>query len=168
MDTNEEINPVESLIIDDETINLKTHIKIKKYLSGEVVSLKDNYAQVKLSCTKEMAVDEMGLIHGGFTFGAADFAAMAAVNDPYVVLVGALSKFLAPVKVGDTVIFEAYAKFEDARKREVDVIGSINDIKVFEGRFDAVILPEHVLKLKLKKVRKTQDQRDQKDQKDHK
>ncbi len=163
METNEEINPVENLIIDDdESINLKTHTKIKKYLSGDIVTLKENYAQVKLSCTKEMAVDEMGLIHGGFTFSAADFAAMAAVNEPYVVLIGAVSKFLAPVKVGDIIIFEAYAKFEDARKREIDVVGSINDIKVFEGRFDAVILPEHVLKLKLKKVRKSKNKKDYK------
>jgi len=163
VDTNEEMNPVENLIIDDdESINLKTHTKIKKYLSGDIVTLKENYAQVKLSCTKEMAVDEMGLIHGGFTFSAADFAAMAAVNEPYVVLIGAVSKFLAPVKVGDIIIFEAYAKFEDARKREIDVVGSINDIKVFEGRFDAVILPEHVLKLKLKKVRKSKNKKDYK------
>ena len=163
MDTNEEMNPVENLIIDDdESINLKTHTKIKKYLSGDIVTLKENYAQVKLSCTKEMAVDEMGLIHGGFTFSAADFAAMAAVNEPYVVLIGAVSKFLAPVKVGDIIIFEAYAKFEDARKREIDVVGSINDIKIFEGRFDAVILPEHVLKLKLKKVRKSKNKKDYK------
>ena len=151
----ETTNSVENLIINDETINLKTHNKIKKYLSGDIVSLKENYAQVKLSCTKEMSVDDIGLIHGGFTFSAADFAAMAAVNDPYVVLIGASCKFLAPVKVGDIVIFEAYAKFEDARKREVDVVGNINDIKVFEGKFDTVVLPEHVLKLKLKKARKT-------------
>jgi hypothetical protein len=56
--------------------------------------------------------------------------------------------------VGDVVLFEAHAKFEDARKREVDVVGSINDIKVFEGTFTAVILPEHVLKLKLKRSKK--------------
>ena len=163
METNEEVNPVENFVTDDdESINLKTHTKIKKYLSGNIVSLKENYAQVKLSCTREMAADEMGLIHGGFTFSAADFAAMAAVNDPYVVLIGAVSKFLAPVKVGDIVMFEAYAKFEDARKREVDVVGSINDIKVFEGKFDAVILSEHVLKLKLKKARKTKNKNNHK------
>lgn len=161
MDKNEESNQLEDYISDDddEAINLKTHTKIKKYLSGDIVKLKENYAEVKLRCTKEMAVDEMGLVHGGFTFSAADFAAMAAVNDPYVVLIGAVSKFLAPVKVGDVVTFEAHAKFEDARKREVDVFGSINDIKVFEGKFDAVILPEHVLKLKLKKVRKNKNRK---------
>jgi acyl-CoA thioesterase len=160
VDKNEELDQLEEYISDDEeSINLKTHTKIKKYLSGDIISLKENYAEVKLRCTKEMAVDDMGLIHGGFTFSAADFAAMAAVNDPYVVLIGAVSKFLAPVKVGDIVTFEAYAKFEDARKREVDVTGSINDIKVFEGKFDAVILPEHVLKLKLKKVRKNKNRK---------
>ena len=156
MADNEEANSTEEIfdneIVEDDTINLKlnTHQKIKKYLSGEVEELKENYAKIRLSCTKEMAVDEMGLIHGGFTFSAADFAAMAAVNEPYVVLIGANTKFLAPAKVGDVIIFEAHAKFEDARKREIDVVGTINDIKVFKGTFDAVILPEHVLKLKLK------------------
>jgi len=162
VDKNEESVLLDNYTEDDESTNLKTHTKIKKYLSGDIVSLKENYAQVKLRCTNEMAVDDMGLIHGGFTFCAADFAAMAAVNDPYVVLIGAVSKFLAPVKVGDTVIFEAHAKFEDARKREVDVIGSINDIKVFEGKFDAVILPEHVLKLKLKKTKSNHKNKDHK------
>ncbi len=146
----EENNSLEN----EKKVELNTHKRIKKYLSGEIELLKENYAKVKLVCTKEMAVDEMGLIHGGFTFGAADFAAMAAVNDPFVVLIGANSKFLAPAKIGDIIIFEAYARFEDARKREVTVIGNINEIKVFEGTFDAVILPEHVLKLKLKKNNK--------------
>lgn len=138
----------------EDIVNLNTHKKIKKYLSGDIELLKENYAKVKLNCTSEMAVDEMGLIHGGYTFGAADFAAMAAVNEPYVVLIGANSKFLAPAKVGDTVVFEAHARFEDARKREISVVGSINEIKIFEGIFDAVILPEHVLKLKLKRSKK--------------
>ncbi len=156
---NNDINDAESIEENNSSekekkVELNTHTKIKKYLSGEIELLKENYAKVKLVCTKEMAVDEMGLIHGGFTFSAADFAAMAAVNDPFVVLIGANSKFLAPAKVGDIIIFEAHARFEDARKREVAVIGNINEIKVFEGTFDAVILPEHVLKLKLKKRNK--------------
>ncbi len=162
MPENPEENSTEELIQDndDDIVSLKTHTKIKKYLSGEIDTLKENYAKVRLNCTNEMSVDEMGLVHGGFTFSAADFAAMAAVNEPYVVLIGSNNKFLAPVKVGDTVIFEAHARFEEARKREVDVVGSINDIKVFEGTFTAVILPEHILKLKLKrskKVKKSQD-----------
>ncbi|NPA74028.1 MAG: PaaI family thioesterase [Epsilonproteobacteria bacterium] len=149
-------NSYEDFAIEDDKnlVSLKTHAKIKKYLTGDIEILKENYAKVRLTCTNEMSVDEMGLVHGGFTFGAADFAAMAAVNEPYVVLIGSKSKFLAPVKVGDVVIFEAHARFEDARKREVDVVGVLNDIKVFEGTFTAVILEEHVLKLKLKRSKK--------------
>ncbi len=158
---NEENNEIEEIFENSkEKIDLKTHNKIRKYLIGDVEYLKKNYAKIRLNCTKEMAVDDMGLIHGGFTFGAADFAAMAAVNEPYVVLIGADSKFLAPVKVGDVVLFEAHARFEDARKREIDVVGSINEIKVFEGTFAAVILPEHVLKMKLKRGKKVKVSQD--------
>jgi acyl-coenzyme A thioesterase PaaI-like protein len=44
-----------------------------------------------------MAADQRGLVHGGFTFGLADYAAMVAVNDPNVVLGAAEVRFLAPV-----------------------------------------------------------------------
>ena len=96
-----------------------------------------------------MAVDELGLIHGGFTFGAADFCAMATINHPNVVLVSSNSKFLAPVKVGDVVIFESEVVFDDDKKQEVIVRGTIDDIKVFEGVFGTVVLKKHVLKLKI-------------------
>jgi acyl-coenzyme A thioesterase PaaI-like protein len=96
-----------------------------------------------------MAVDELGLIHGGFTFGAADFCAMATINHPNVVLTNSKSKFLAPVKVGDIVIFESEIVFDDDRRQEVNVIGKIDDIKVYEGVFGTVVLQKHVLKLKI-------------------
>jgi acyl-CoA thioesterase len=135
---------------DDEGI-LKTHERIRMHLCGSIVDLKKGYAKVTLPCSKDMSVDNLGLIHGGFIFGAADFAAMAAVNEPTVVLIGSKTRFLAPAKIGDVVEFEAKAKFEDARKRDVEVIGKINDIKVFEGTFYTVVLEKHVLKLKLPK-----------------
>lgn len=50
-----------------------------------------------------MKVDSHGLIHGGFLFGAADYASMLAVNDPNVVLASAEVRFLRPLKSGDTV-----------------------------------------------------------------
>ena len=80
-------------------MKLKTHLKLDSTLCGEVVELEEGYAKVRLETTQGMAADERGLIHGGFTFGAADFAAMAAVNDKNVVLVEATSRFLAPVVV---------------------------------------------------------------------
>jgi acyl-coenzyme A thioesterase PaaI-like protein len=48
-----------------------------------------------------MVVDAHGLVHGGFVFGLADYAAMLAVNDPNVVLGAAEARFLKPVRRGD-------------------------------------------------------------------
>ncbi len=134
-----------------EELELKTHQRIDQSLCGTLLELKDGYAKVELETTREMAVDEMGLVHGGFTFAAADFAAMAAVNDPNVVLVSSDCRFLSPVKVGDRVVFTAQELYKESRKRKIHVIGTFEDIKVFEGDFMAVVLERHVLKLKLLK-----------------
>ena len=130
---------------------LRTHQRIDQTLCGTLVELKPGYAKVELETTKDMIVDEMGLVHGGFTFGAADFAAMAAVNEPNVVLVSSECRFLSPVKVGDMIVFEAKELYREARKRNIHVVGYFEDIKVFEGEFMAVVLDRHVLKLKLVK-----------------
>ncbi len=130
---------------------LKTHQRINQELCGRLLELRSGYAKVELDTTREMTVDEMGLVHGGFTFAAADFAAMAAVNDPNVVLVSSQCRFLAPVKVGDRVVFEAKELYKETKKRTVYVTGYYEEIKVFEGEFMAVVLDRHVLKLKLVK-----------------
>ncbi|RUM56177.1 MAG: PaaI family thioesterase [Nautilia sp.] len=135
--------------MEEEKIELNTHKKINQNLCGKLIELKENYAKVKLEATEEMAVDDLGLIHGGFTFAAADFCAMATINHPNVVLTNSQSKFLAPVKVGDIVIFESEVIFDDDKKQEIKVVAKINDIKVYEGIFDSVILKKHVLKLKI-------------------
>ncbi len=130
----------------EERIELQTHLKYNQKF-GRVVELKEDYAKVILEATEEMAVDEEGLIHGGFTFSAADFCAMAAINEPYVVLVRAVNvEFSAPVKVGDVVEFESDILMKEKRKVEVKVTGRLNEIKVFEGIFGCVILDRHVLK----------------------
>jgi len=130
-------------------IDLRTHLRIDQGLCGTLIELKPGYAKVKLDATREMIVDDLGLVHGGFTFAAADFAAMAAVNEPNVVLVSSNCRFLSPVKVGDRVIFEAKELYREARKRHIHVLGYFEDVKVFEGDFVAVVLERHVLKLKL-------------------
>jgi len=61
------------------------------------------------------------LIHGGFTFGLADYAAMLAVNEPTVVPANATAKFLAPVVVGDRLEAEATVEQTDGKKRTVKV-----------------------------------------------
>ena len=129
-----------------ENIELKTHLKFNPKF-GRLIEITEEGAKVLLETTPDMAVDEEGLVHGGFTFGAADFCAMASVNEPYVVLVKATNcEFMAPVKVGDKVEFEGEIMMKEKRKVEVKVVGTLNDVKVFEGLFSCVVLDNHVLK----------------------
>ncbi|NPA12049.1 MAG: PaaI family thioesterase [Epsilonproteobacteria bacterium] len=127
---------------------LKTHLKLDPRY-GRLTELNDDFAKVVLECKPDMAVDEEGLIHGGFIFGAADFCAMATINEEYVVLAKATNcEFMAPLKVGDIVEFTSEILMKEKRKAEVKVTGTMNEIKIFEGIFSCVILDTHVLKYK--------------------
>jgi acyl-coenzyme A thioesterase PaaI-like protein len=65
---------------------LNTHERINTVYSGEILKLESGYAKVHIGNHEVMRADEVGLVHGGFIFSAADFAAMVAVNEPNVVL----------------------------------------------------------------------------------
>ena len=134
---------------ENEAVVLRTHDMINSRYSGDLDEIKDGYARVSLLTNEDMRADSYGLVHGGFIFSAADYAAMVAVNDPNVVLASSSSTFLSPVRVGDQVVFEAKVRHKDGRKREVIITGSVHDIKVYEGNFKTVILEKHVLKLNL-------------------
>lgn len=91
-----------------------------------------------------MATDDKGLIHGGFTFSLADYAAMVAVNHPNVVLSKASFKFIKPVKVGETII--AIGKVDKGGEQAiVDVEVKKGDQLVAMGTFDCYIPKTHVL-----------------------
>ena len=126
-------------------MQLNTHLNINTSLCGKVTKLQENYAEVLLHTTQQMTADKQGLIHGGFIFGAADYAAMSAVNDPHVVLGASSSKFLAPVKVGDAVLCKATVVSEKGKKREVSVRAFVDEKLVFEGDFTTFVLTQHVL-----------------------
>jgi len=135
----------------NQQTSLNTHERINTVYSGEIVKLQSGYAKVLLETNEVMRADEVGLVHGGFIFSAADFAAMAAVNEPNVVLASCNCLFLAPVRVGDVVTFEASEHQKEGRKRNVSVKGFVHDIKVFEGEFKTVVTERHVLRLDLMK-----------------
>ena len=134
---------------EEQTIYLNTHESINQDLSGEIQKLENGYVEVDLATTDDMLADDMGLIHGGFIFSAADYAAMAAVNERNVVLVASECQFLSPVKLGDTVRIVAKLRHKEGRKRNVEVEAFVFDIKVFTGLFKTVITERHVLKLNL-------------------
>ncbi|WP_345970947.1 hotdog domain-containing protein [Sulfurimonas sp. HSL1-6] len=124
---------------------LNTHLNIDTALCGNVITLDKGYAAVELETTPAMAADDKGLVHGGFIFGAADYAAMAAVNEPTVVLAGSSCRFLAPSQVGETLLFKAECLENDGKKYQITVNAYCGETKVFSGEFTAVVLPAHVL-----------------------
>lgn len=124
---------------------LKTHLNIDSTLCGKVTKLEEGYAEVLLHTTQQMTADAQGLVHGGFIFGAADYAAMSAVNDPYVVLGSSSSKFVAPVKVKDVVHLKAKVSTTKGKKKIVDVEAFVSEKLVFEGSFTTFVLDAHVL-----------------------
>lgn len=123
---------------------IRTHKLASKDWVGEVVEVKEGYAVVRLKTRDEMKVDEFGLVHGGFTFGAADLAAMVAVNEETVVLYKAEVKFTAPVKVGEEVVARARVVERDGKKRKVEV-EAWTDKKVLEGVMYCYVPEKHVL-----------------------
>jgi len=126
-------------------MKLNTHLELDNTLNGKVVELKENYSKVELTTTPLMVADSHGLIHGGFIFCAADFACMAAVNDPFVVLAKSETKFTAPTKLNDIVILEASIKEQNGIKSTVEVIATVEDKIVFKGTFYTATLEKHVL-----------------------
>lgn len=122
-----------------------THRKIDETLCGTPVLLEPGVAQVALKTSGVMAADEAGLVHGGFVFCAADYAAMLAVNDPYVVLGASECRFSAPITVGQTVMLKANVTETKGTKRMVEVQGHVDDCSVFSGTFTTFVLENHVL-----------------------
>jgi acyl-coenzyme A thioesterase PaaI-like protein len=93
----------------------------------------------------QMAADQQGLVHGGFIFSAADYAAMIAVNHPHVVLGACDVKFLKPVRVGETVMVRATVQEVKGKKYWVSVSATKDADEVFQGMFTCFVLDKHVL-----------------------
>ncbi len=126
-------------------MEISTHQKIDRKLCGNPLEIREGYSRVELVAEDNMAVDQTGLVHGGFIFGQADYAAMIAVNHPNVVLGGADVKFLKPVKTGERVVAEARVAAVEKKKHTVEVSVTRDGVKVFEGTFFCFVLEKHVL-----------------------
>lgn len=126
-------------------MKIHTHPKIDRSLCGEPVSLSEGEAVVRLTTSSAMLADDRGLVHGGFVFGLADYAAMLAVNDPFVVLGSAEVRFLAPVELGEIVEASARVTERKGKKHVVTVSAKAGEREVFAGTMTAFVLDQHVL-----------------------
>lgn len=123
----------------------RTHLGIDRRLCGEPVSLGEGTAIARFVATPEMAADERGLVHGGFVFGLVDHAAMLAVNDPFVVLGSAETRFTGPVRVGDEVVATATRTEQKGKKHVLEVRAMVGEREVLTGTMTAFALESHVL-----------------------
>lgn len=126
-------------------MKIDTHRHIDQTLCGQPLSVERGKCQVELTTTPKMAADEQGLVHGGFIFGAADYAAMIAVNHPHVVLGASDVKFLKPVRVGEKVMAQAQVQEVKGKKYWVSVNVTKGGEAVFQGMFTCFVLDQHVL-----------------------
>ncbi|MBU3915901.1 PaaI family thioesterase [bacterium] len=126
-------------------MEITTHNKINNRLCGLPLETRKGYSRVGMKTDEIMAVDESGLVHGGFIFGLADHAAMIAVNHPNVVLGSSEVKFQKPVKVNDILIAEAKVTEIKNKKQSVGVAVKRGSDVVFEGSFTCFVLDKHVL-----------------------
>jgi len=127
-------------------IQQRTHLKIKEELSGTPIELKEGYSRIQIKTSEDMIADEFGLVHGGFTFSLADYAAMLAVNHPNVLLTKANVKFLKPVVSGDIMIAEGKIIKNQGKKYIVKVNVRREKELIFEGDFLCFVSENHILK----------------------
>ena len=126
-------------------MDIITHQAIDPQLCGRPVEVKQGFSHVVLDTSQAMAADQTGLVHGGFIFGLADYAAMIAVNHPNVVLGAADVKFLKPVRIGDQVSAKAHVEEVQGKKQWVAVSVSAGEETIFQGMFTCFVLEKHVL-----------------------
>ena len=127
-------------------MEILTHKKAAPLLLGSPVRVESGKrAEVELLTSEEMAVDSYGLVHGGFTYGLADYTAMLTVNHPFVVLGKSESRFIAPVRVGDLMKAVGRVTEEEGGKKTVTVDVQVEGKKVFTGVFTCYALEKHVL-----------------------
>jgi len=126
-------------------MDIRTHRGIDHGLCGTPVFTAENESRVEMTALPEMAVDDTGLVHGGFVFGLADHAAMIAVNHPNVVLGGAEVRFMKPVSVGESITASASAGPLEGKKQVVTVRVDREGVEVFSGTFTCFVLEKHIL-----------------------
>ncbi|HIP02407.1 MAG TPA: hypothetical protein EYG75_02715 [Campylobacterales bacterium] len=128
---------------DDLTLasKLNSHKNIHTNHSYKLLELSEGYARTSINSQKSETVDKENIVYDGSIFSAANFCAMAAVNEEHTFLISANIDFLNQVNTEDEeVIFEARAKSNISGKKQIEVQGKVNGITIFLGNFVAMKL----------------------------
>lgn len=133
-----------------EVDDLQVCMEMPQNVVGEITELYRNKAIVRFVPTEKMIMDESKMIHAGFVFNSASYAAMVALNRKYSVIIASDVKFFAPIELGHEVIFKAEAVQSDTKKCEVKVEGFLLDIKIFDSMFHIAVFDKKIFKLRFK------------------
>lgn len=137
---------ISALSIEDLEICTKMHPSIV----GEITQFFRGKVVTRFVPNEKMIMDDSKMINAGFVFNAASYAAMAAINKKYSVLIASDVKFLAPIELGHEVVFKAEAVQNDSKKCEVKVEGYLLDIKIFDSLFHIAVFDKRIFKLRFK------------------
>ncbi len=138
------LEEVEEEIVEIKKLN--THTNIQTNNAYNILALTDNHATIMIHAATCEKVKESGLIYDGVIFSAATFAAIAAVNEKNMFLIGVNIDFLNPLKDEDfDIIFEANVHQTSSGKKVVTVVAKVNDIAFMQGEFILLKLDEKSL-----------------------
>lgn len=141
----------DQLPLENDTLNICT----KLHTCGEIVLLTRGVAHVQFVPEEYMVMDQEthnSLIHAGYIFNAASYAAMAAINKRHSIMIAADVKFLSPIELGHEVLFKAVATQMDTKKCEVKVEGFLLDIKIFDSLFHIAVFDKAPFSIALDKL----------------
>lgn len=135
---------------EQNNIELQACTSLKGELVGNIVKMTYEEVITKFVPTKQMISDESNLIHSGFIFNAANYAAMCLVNQSHAITIGSEVEFLAPVEFEQEMMFLATVKQSNNKKFEINVKGTLLDIKIFEAIFHIAVFEKQLFKLNFK------------------
>lgn len=135
---------------EQNNIELQACTSLKGELVGNIVKMTYEEVITKFVPTKQMISDESNLIHSGFIFNAANYAAMCLVNQPHAITIGSEVEFLAPVEFEQEMMFLATVKQSNNKKFEINVKGTLLDIKIFEAIFHIAVFEKQLFKINFK------------------
>ena len=140
----------DEVIEEVESGKLEVLKNIKKRFGYELLALEEDYAKVLVDLDKVQTLDESDTVFEAEIYKAANFSALASINEKGYFVVSAYIDFLSQIDVNSkSIYFEANALHNSLGKRQVEVKGFIDDIAVFQGDFSVLKL-DHRSNIKLK------------------
>lgn len=137
-------------LLQSSNIQLEVCKQLKSDLCGIIIQSDKEELITRFQPSKQMISDENDIVHSGFIFNAASYAAMCLVNQPYSLIIKSEVQFLAPLEFGQEMTFIATIRHSNNKQYEVLVKGTLLDIKIFEASFHISIFDKQIFKLDFK------------------